>query len=615
MANASGPSSPLEEPSTGGRTIIIGAGPAGLTAAYELTKLDRRAVVYEQDDLVGGLSRTVTHHGFRFDIGGHRFFTKVSLIQETWEEILGEDFLERPRLSRIYYKDHFFDYPLRPLNALRGLGSINAIRVLASYFLAQLAPHPEEENFEQWVTNRFGRRLYEIFFKTYTEKVWGIPCTEISADWASQRIQNLDLLKAVRNALLGGAKHKGEVITTLIDKFHYPRFGPGMMWEKCRDRLRERGVMTHLETTVVGLRHERGRIRNAVLRDRTGRQWEEEGDSFISSMPLGHCLRALDPPLSEEARSAADRLRYRDFLTVVLVVDREEVFPDNWIYIHSPTVRVGRVQNFKNWSPYMVPDRSKTALGLEYFVHEGDDLWSADDNSLLSLAADEMSALGLIDASEVVDGTVVRMKKAYPIYDSEYKATVEEIRGHLAAFENLQVIGRNGQHRYNNQDHSMLAGILAARNVAGQSHDVWEVNVDREYHEEVTERQTPAATAPSDLETLIGDAFARYDPLALGAAIGILNGAALFLATAILLLGSGDVTGPTLGLLGNYLFGYEATWSGAFLGLVEGALGGFGLGYLLARAINLLVGLFEVSVRRRLQLAGALDPLEAGSAE
>ena len=614
MANASGPASSLEDPSPGGKAIIIGAGPAGLTAAYELTKLGRDAVIYEQDDIVGGLSRTVTHEGFRFDIGGHRFFTKVPLIQETWEEILGEDFLERPRLSRIYYDDHFFDYPLRPLNALRGLGVLNAVRVMASYFLAQLVPHPEEKNFEQWVTNRFGRRLFEIFFKTYTEKVWGVPCTEISADWASQRIKNLDLMQAVRNALLGGAKAHGEVITTLIDKFYYPRFGPGMMWEKCRDRLQERGVETHLETTVVGLRHEGGRIRTAVLKDRSGRQWEEEADSFISSMPLGHCLRALDPPLDDAARSAADRLRYRDFLTVVLVVDRENVFPDNWIYIHSSAVRVGRVQNFKNWSPYMVPDPSKTALGLEYFVHEGDDLWLADDDSLLSLGAEEMRTLGLLEPDEVVGGSVVRMKKAYPIYDSEYKETVDEIRGHLAAFENLQVIGRNGQHRYNNQDHSMLAGILAARNITGQNHDVWEVNVDQAYHEETTERQTPAKSPAGDLETLIVDAFARYDAVALGTAIGVLNGSALFFATAILLVGSDVNSGPNLGLLGNYLVGYEATWSGAFVGLVEGALGGFALGYLLARSINLLVGLFEVSVRSQLQL-GALDPLDVEPTE
>ncbi|HEV2854323.1 MAG TPA: NAD(P)/FAD-dependent oxidoreductase [Thermoanaerobaculia bacterium] len=604
---------PSEDPA-----VVIGAGPGGLTAAWELARQGLPAAVVEQDEAVGGLARTVTYKGYRFDIGGHRFFTKVDLVREIWEEILGEDFLERPRLSRIFYGDKFFAYPLKPFEALRGLGLLETLRIGASYLRAQLDPSPEERNFEQWVSNRFGRRLYEIFFKTYTEKVWGIPCTEIEAEWAAQRIKNLDLKAAVKNALLGSRARGGEVITTLIDRFHYPRLGPGMMWERLRDRLEEKGVPTWTGLRVTGIRHERGRVESVATRDRQGRERIIPATHVLSTMPIRELIHALDPPPPPEIAAAADRLRYRDFLTVVLIVDRAEVFPDNWIYVHSPKVKVGRVQNFKSWSPEMVPDPSKTSLGLEYFVQENDELWSSSDADLAALGAREMAALGLIREEEVIDSTVVRMPKAYPVYDGSYHEALAALRGYLSGLSNLQLIGRNGQHHYNNQDHSMLTGIYAARNAAGASYDVWSVNVEQEYHEEVskpavTGRAVPGRAAEAGLDEILAAAFARYEPVALGAAVGTVAGTGIFLATALLLLQGGDPPGPMLSLLGNYFFGYQVSWGGGLVGLVEAASGGFGFGYLLARMINGLVGWVETSLWRQLQMAHTLDPLEGGA--
>ncbi len=601
------------------KTIIIGAGPAGLTAANELLILGQSAEVYEKDAVVGGISRTAEYNGYRFDIGGHRFFTKVPAVQELWEEVLGDDFLERPRLSRIYYNDRFFDYPLKPMNALMGLGPVEAGRVGLSYLWAQLAPHPTENNFEEWVSNRFGRRLYEVFFKTYTEKVWGMPCTEISADWAAQRIKNLDLFKAVKNSLIGSAGD-GEVITTLIDRFHYPRLGPGMMWERLTERLQEAGIPVHLETPAKRLHHRDSRITAITVESpRGGAERELPADHVISSMPLRELLSSFSPSPPAEIREAASRLRYRDFLTVVLIVKQEKVFPDNWIYIHSPQVRVGRVQNFGSWSPEMVPDASTTSLGLEYFVQQGDDLWSSPDEALLELGARELAVLGLVSEHDVVDGTVVRMPKAYPVYDDAYKEVLALIRGYLAGFPNLQVIGRNGQHRYNNQDHSMLAGMLAARNVVGETHDVWAVNVEQQYHEEVADgkgrvedRLTPERLDRPELEELVRQAFARFDPVALGAALGSVAALVLLAATMALLLEGSDPAGPTLSLLGQYLAGYQVSWTGALIGFAEAGMLGFGIGWLMAKLINLLVGATESSIRRRLEIGEILDPLSAG---
>ncbi len=590
-------------------------------------------MVYEKDDTVGGISRTARYRGYRFDIGGHRFFTKVRVVEDLWREILGDDLLERPRLSRIYYRGHFFDYPLRPMNALLGLGPFEAVRIVASYAKVKLFPLPEERSFEQWVTNRFGRRLYELFFKSYTEKVWGMPCSEIGADWAAQRIKNLDLLTALKNTLLGQATRRGEVVTTLIDRFLYPRLGPGMMWEKCRDKLAGAGTETVLEACVTRLAHDGERVVAVDVDHGTERRTVEAGQ-VISSMPMRELVHSLDPPAPEEVRAAADRLRYRDFLTVALIVDRPELFPDNWIYIHSPDVRMGRVQNFKNWSPEMVPDLATTCIGLEYFVQQGDDLWTADDGDLIDLGRRECAQLGLVAEDEVSGGTVIRMPKAYPVYDAAYGEAVATIRDYVTGFSNLQLIGRNGQHRYNNQDHSMLAGIFAARNVAeadagaGARYDVWGVNVEQEYHEEVREdeeegpaaaeeaapaggdRLVPQRVGEPTLEELLRSTFARYDPIALGVAVGTVAALALALATGVLLLRGGETVGPNLSLLGNYFLGFTVSWPGLAIGAAEAGAFGFVFGAVLALLINLLVGAYETSCRVRIEMAQSLSMLE-----
>jgi protoporphyrinogen oxidase len=461
--------------------VIIGGGPAGLTAAHELSNHNVPAVVVEADSTVGGLSRTVNYKGYLFDIGGHRFFTKWDEVSQLWREILKDDFLERPRLSRIYYRGKFFYYPLRARNALFGLGPLETIRIVFSYLRSRLLYYHKEQNLEQWVSNRFGRRLYEIFFKTYTEKVWGVPCTEIRAEWAAQRIRGLSLTTAVRNALF---KEKTPKVKTLIDNFQYPRRGPGQMWETLADHLRDRGCQVLMERPVTRICHDGKRVTQLETRGPKGLERFPATD-FISSMPIRELINALDPPPPEEVRRAANRLRYRDFLIVSLIVNRKDVMPDNWIYVHESSVRVGRIQNFKNWSPSMVPDPNKTCLGMEYFVFENDDLWSCSDPDLIELAKREIQKLGLARAGEIEDGAVVRMPKAYPMYDNGWVKQVETIRGYLeSTLPNLQLVGRNGMHKYNNQDHSMMTALYAARNILGANHDLWAVNTEPEYHEE-----------------------------------------------------------------------------------------------------------------------------------
>jgi protoporphyrinogen oxidase len=468
-----------------GRCVIIGAGPAGLTAGYQLLKCGVPAVIFESEDIVGGIARTDTHEGYRFDIGGHRFFTKIPLVAAIWEEILGKDLLTRPRTSRIYYNDRFYSYPIEIWNALSGLGSIEALRIVLSFAKARLFPKHNEISFEEWVTNRFGKRLFKIFFETYTEKVWGMRCSEIGAEWAAQRIKNLDLIQALRNAIFGARRRN--VVTSLIEEFSYPRLGPGMLWERCERLLADGGVHTVTGARVVGVAHANGRIESVTIRDKAGDEKVEPGALFITSMPLRDLILCLDPLPPPEVVAAAKALRYRDFLTVVLIIERPEVFPDQWIYIHTPSVAVGRIQNFKNWSPDMVPNARCTALGLEYFLwSEHDALWGASDEELIALAKRELAQLALAKAEEVVGGCVVRMPKAYPVYDRDYRNALAVIRRYLARFRNLESIGRNGQHRYNNQDHSMLTAIYAVRKLLGEDIDCWDVNVEGDYHEEIS---------------------------------------------------------------------------------------------------------------------------------
>jgi protoporphyrinogen oxidase len=462
------------------RVVVIGAGPSGLTAAYELWGHGVRADVYEKDDIVGGLARTARHDGYRFDMGGHRFFTKAAEVQRIWHEVLGPDFLKRPRLSRIYYDGRFFQYPLKPWNALSRLGFYQSFRVGLSYIKWQVMPHQVERTFEQWVTNRFGKRLFLIFFRDYTEKVWGVPCTELKAEWAAQRIKDLSLRTAVISMII----KPRQTIKTLIEEFEYPRLGPGMMWEKMAELVEDAGGKVSLESPLLRFKREGMRFTSAVVGDGDGER-EVPGSDFISSMPITDLVKRLDPPAPPEVIAAANRLSYRSFLTVCLVTNDADLFPDNWIYIHDPNVRVGRIQNYKNWSPDMVPDLAKSGIGMEYFCNEGDELWNTPDAELVEMATRELESIGLARSESVESGCVFRMAKAYPVYDSEYAEHLDCIRNYVSGFENLQTIGRNGLHRYDNQDHAMMTGLLAARNLAlGESNDVWAVNTDAEYHEE-----------------------------------------------------------------------------------------------------------------------------------
>jgi protoporphyrinogen oxidase len=476
----------------GGRrhVVIMGAGPAGLTAAYELFKHDVPVTILEQDPVqVGGLARTVEHKGYRFDIGGHRFFSKNQEVEDLWTEILGDQMLTRGRLSRIYYRGRFFAYPIKAANALWNLGPLEAARCLASYAWARIRPVKNPRSLEDWVRNQFGWRLFSIFFKTYTEKVWGISTKELSADWAAQRIKSLDLWLVIRSALLPrrAAKNRGEVVTTLIDKFRYPRFGPGQMWERVAEISRDKGSPVRFGRSIERVKHDGQAVTSVVVRTPQGHLEEHAGTNFVSSIPIRELIARLDPPAPEAVRRAAESLGYRDFISIALMIDRAEVFPDNWIYIHDPSVKVGRVQNFKNWSPDMVPDQSKTCLGLEYFCFEGDGLWTSDDDALVALATRELAQLGICSPEQVFDGVVVRQHKAYPVYDDAYQSHVDVIRDYLQShLPNLHLAGRNGMHKYNNQDHSMMTALLVARNIAtGSALDPWKVNADAVYHEDI----------------------------------------------------------------------------------------------------------------------------------
>lgn len=574
--------------------VIIGAGPAGLAAAHELSNHGHSSIVLEKLDKVGGLARTENYRGFSFDIGGHRFFTKEEEISRLWRELLGPELLRRPRLSRIYYRRNFFYYPLRPLNALAGLGIWRSLAIVLSYVRWQIFPHRGEDTFEEWVTNRFGKKLFETFFKTYTEKVWGISCAELRAEWAAQRIRGLSL----KTALLGMFRKPRRTIKTLIEEFDYPRLGPGMMWEAARLGVEQRGGSVRLGCHVVAIRRRGSAIEN-VLVSNNGHQETIFGSAFISSMPVKEFIEKIDPPPPQPVLEAARRLRFRGLIVVCLIVKRRDLFPDNWIYIHDPAVKVGRIQNYNNWSPSMTGDASKTSLGMEYFATPGDGLWSMSDTALIALAKTEISGIGLVAAADIEDGCVVRAPEAYPVYDADYREALATVREFVDGLENFQTIGRNGLHRYNNQDHAMMTGILAARNVAlGERNDLWKVNTDSEYHEE--------ALVPNNvIEEALARVFTRLDRSAFASAVGIVSGVVLFAATLALAIKGGDVVGPNLRLLAQYFPGYRVTPVGSLLGLIYGFCSGYVVGWLFAFLRNAVTFLYVAQVYRRAQ-RGAL---------
>jgi protoporphyrinogen oxidase len=520
--------------------VIAGAGPAGLTAALELLRRSNiTPIVFEADSQVGGISKTVNHRGNRMDLGGHRFFSKSDWVMRWWQEILpvadGQSdpnealrityrrqsrdlrpaihgsgssdavMLVRKRLSRIFYRRRFFDYPLK-LNAatLRNMGLVETLRIGLSYGQAQLMHRAPEISLEDFLVNRFGDRLYRTFFKDYTEKVWGVPCGEISAEWGAQRIKGLSVAKAVANAMLSPFRSAADTgqkrtETSLIERFLYPKFGPGQMWEEVARKIAARGGAIHLAHRIVGLEREGAVIKAVNVRDEfSGSVRRVACDHFISTMAIRDLTRFLEPPDSI-IRRIADRLPYRDFMTAGLLLRKMNssshrqpggpagngMPPDNWIYIQEPDVRIGRLQIFNNWSPAMVADPNTIWVGLEYFCAEGDDLWSMEDGRFLDFAAGELERMGLIERSDVLDGTLVRVAKAYPAYFGGY-GEFPKVRAYLEHFTNLYPVGRNGMHRYNNQDHSMLAANSAVSSIMNGGRGksaIWRINETDDYHE------------------------------------------------------------------------------------------------------------------------------------
>jgi protoporphyrinogen oxidase len=480
---------------------IIGAGPAGLTASYLLTKGGHSVHVIEKDEeYVGGISRTVEHNGYRFDIGGHRFFSKSSEVTALWNEFLPDDFIERPRMSRIFFGGKFYSYPLKAFEALSNLGIFTSTMCVLSYLRWRVFPNKETKTFEQWVTNAFGQKLFSIFFKTYTEKVWGMKCSDISADWAAQRIKGLSLYTAIFDALKRSfsfgnkPKNDGMAVKSLLESFRYPRLGPGMMWDAARDKTLAQGGTLSMGQTLQSMRFDDGsQIWTVTSTDKDGNSESVKARHVISSAPIPQLVRSIAPVPA--AITSAGQLRFRDFITVALMIKAEDMFPDNWIYIHEPDVKVGRIQNFRSWSPEMVPNQDTACVGLEYFCFEGDGLWTSSDEDLIELAKKEMAQLKLAQPETVIGGVVVRQEKAYPIYDEAYKTHVAAVQESLEArYPTLHMVGRNGMHKYNNQDHAMMTAMLTVKNIEANArvYDIWNVNEDAEYHESGTEGEIAA---------------------------------------------------------------------------------------------------------------------------
>ncbi len=516
--------------------VIIGAGPAGLTAAYELlTRTDVVPLVLERSDQMGGISRTVNYKGNRIDIGGHRFFSKSDRVVQWWLDRLSLEqsngsklhlgyqnqsrpfeapgsadpessdsvMLIRSRKSRIYFRRRFFDYPLSlSVDTIRKLGLFQTALIGMSYCKSAMFPIKPEENLEQFFINRFGRRLYHTFFKSYTEKVWGVPCQEISAEWGAQRVKGLSIMKALTHMAKQAMPKKKDlsqkdVETSLIEWFLYPKFGPGQVWEETAELVRKKGGQILTNWKVGKLHHVDNQVTAVdAVNSESGETRTFEGEYFFSTMPVKDLVRSLDPAAPAPVCEVAEGLMYRDFITVGLLCKSLKLsdaaasgkvrIKDNWIYIQEPDALVGRLQIFNNWSPYMVANPEHTWIGLEYFCNEGDELWRKPDDDMKALARDEMQRLGIVDPAEILDSTVIRMEKTYPAYFGSYDR-FPEIRRYLDGFGNLFLVGRNGMHKYNNQDHSMLTAMVAVDNIASgitAKENLWAVNTEQEYHEQ-----------------------------------------------------------------------------------------------------------------------------------
>ena len=462
---------------------ILGAGPAGLGAALELTKRGVTDILLiDKNRSVGGLSRTDVYDGARFDIGPHRFFTKNKEVERIWHEALGKDLRPVSRITHIFYKNKYFNYPVRPIDIFK-LGPMESLHAILSFGASQIGKKDKAISFEDWVIQKFGRKLYEAFFKTYTEKVWGIPCSQIKAEWAAQRIKGLDALEIIKRILLN-RKDKG--IKTLVEVFDYPVLGAGQMYEAICDKVISRGAELMLETRVVCFNREENTIKSVDIVRPNGDKFNIRAKHFFSSMPLTHFFHMLNPPLGE-LNDPLNMLIYRDHITVDLLVDRKNLFSDQWIYVHSPDVQMARVANFNNFSKAMTGGRDKTALCVEYFAFKGKGLWNEPDGFLEGLAINELETMGLVDKKEIEKTRVVRESEAYPSYHMGFEGPYQLLRNKIEKFTNLYSIGRGGMYKYNNMDHSILSGILAAQNylkLPGAPHLLWDINVDVEYLED-----------------------------------------------------------------------------------------------------------------------------------
>ncbi len=462
------------------KVIIMGAGPAGLGAAFQLSKNGIEAMVVEKDDVVGGISRTLKYKGYYFDEGGHAFFSKSDEVNKIWHALLGPSLVKVERLSRIYYQGKFFDFPLKPGNALFGMGFMGSMVILGSYVKSRIFPYKKEKTFEQWVSNRFGKKLYQVFFKTYTEKVWGIPCSQIGAEWARQRIGGVSLFSAIRHAFLGRTKSRTDILT---GELRYPPLGPGMMYEAMKTKIQGMGGSVVLDSEVISINHNQSEVLSIAVANKAGREKNFGGTKFISTIPISLLVQRMTPKPPPDVLEASRKLRYRGLLVVHLIIDRQDLFPDNWLFIHSPEVKVARIQNYKNWSPRMVPDPTKTSLGLEYFCNENDDFWNQPEERLIAIAIEELKKLSIVDEHAILDALVFKIPHAYPVYYRGYREPLETVKRYVATLANLQTVGRGGMYQYNHMYHSILTGLMAARNILGSNFNIWQLNVNEDYHD------------------------------------------------------------------------------------------------------------------------------------